>query len=106
MKAYLTQWLPRKKPGEEHISDFLFDPDRAKAAYWPTRETAAFDCDALNAMNIEFTSPEGARYLCTHFQVEERPSVGFVVFCIPSEIPLKRQPQRFNRVAAITRLPM
>lgn len=38
------------------MSDFLFDYDPEKAAYWPTKESAAFDCDGLNVMNVEFTA--------------------------------------------------
>jgi hypothetical protein len=60
-KAYLTKWTPSIKPGEEHKSDFLFDPDPEKAAYWPTKNDAAFDCEALRGMSIEITSPDGSK---------------------------------------------
>jgi hypothetical protein len=80
-KTYLTKWTPSKKPGEEHKSDLWFDPDPEKAAHWPTKEAAAFDCEALKVMNVEVTTPDGAKHRCTGFEVEERTPDRFVVFC-------------------------
>jgi hypothetical protein len=81
-KAYLTKWTSAKKPGEEHKADFLFDHDPEKAASWATKDAADDDCHILNTMSVEITSPDGAKHLCRRFEVEERNSDKFVVFCM------------------------
>lgn len=82
-KAYLNKWTHRKKPGEEHKSDFLFDHRRENAAYWETKEAAEIECGILNGMNVKIDSPDGAQHqVCRDFEVEERAPHEFVVFCM------------------------
>jgi hypothetical protein len=82
-KAYLTQWLPRKKQDEKHWSDFALDDDTEKAAHWDSKEQADIDCRLLNGMNVEIDSPDGIQhYLCKDFAVEERAQDKFAAFCM------------------------
>jgi hypothetical protein len=70
-KTYLTGWTRSKRPGEEHKSDFAFDPDREKAASWFSKEEAIADFKVLNTMTVEVTSPDGLKHFCKDFEVEE-----------------------------------
>jgi len=82
-KAYLTRWTRRTTPGEEHKSDFCFDPDPEKALYWETKEQATIDRDTINQhMNVEIDGPDGNKHSCRTFEVEERTPNKYVIFCM------------------------
>ena len=88
-KGYICGWSRSKDPERPYQTDFWFDSDPQKAAYWKTHEEAETDCELLEKKAIAIDSGEGGRHICSGFQIEKRGPGEFVIFC---EAPFIRRP--------------
>lgn len=80
--AYINRWKERQQPHEQHIIDYWFTSDPAKAASWETKEEAESNCTIFDHHRIEVPLAEGGTHICGEFKAEQRAPGEFVVFCL------------------------
>jgi hypothetical protein len=71
----------RREPPQEIGWDIIFDSRPANALYWSTKEEAEAECRQLDASRIQIIASGGEIHICNNFQVEQRTSDEFIVFC-------------------------
>jgi hypothetical protein len=86
LKGYVSYEGPPKDP-QKYSLDYQFESDPMKAMYWSTKDEAEATCIIYNDRSIVIPSPEGDKYRCTNFRVEQRTPNEFIVFCEAPFIP-------------------
>ena len=81
MRAYITDCRDKEPVGRLTPVEVFFSFQTEIARSWRSREQAEYLCSVLDSYSVKVDWAEGGKYVCKDFQVEQRASQEFLIFC-------------------------